>query len=451
MEIMYECAGESKKDRVLEMTIEELDFSVRTFNCLKRVGLDTVEDLVQLTEDELYNTRNLGKKGAEVVLQTLRSLGLSLRDPYDERPRKIDRKLASIAELHLPYQIKKCLKDAGVNTIKDLTAKTIDEIANLPYLSYKEAKVVVDKVEALGFALADNYRNKKTYVLSSTSGENVVVHAATANEQLATAVYHQLREKHQGSDLYDSLKMQEFSDRGALDLLYEEPKELPDNMMIEPCATFEFWTVTHDDATATVRLSGISNIENCIVVIPSKAPNGLPVRGIMSNHNLKCGQSIVSWLSVDALMGVVIPEGVMWIGPNAFERCPQLNCVSLPTTLDTIGDYAFSSCTKLESITIPDNVTCIREFAFYGCTKLQSVKLPAKLNRIGKYAFANCPNLSNIEIPEGCKVDADAFKDSPNALKHDEDDDDYFDDCEGEVEYFNGFFDDEDDYYAGDE
>ena len=61
MEIMYECAGESTKEKVLAMTIEELGFSVRIFNCLKRVGLDTVEDLVQLTEDELYRVRNLGK------------------------------------------------------------------------------------------------------------------------------------------------------------------------------------------------------------------------------------------------------------------------------------------------------------------------------------------------------------------------------------------------------
>ena len=81
MEIMYECGGENKKTQVLAMTIEELDFAVRTFNCLKRVGLDTVEDLVQLTEDDLYRVRNLGKKSSEEVIQKLHSLGLSLRDP----------------------------------------------------------------------------------------------------------------------------------------------------------------------------------------------------------------------------------------------------------------------------------------------------------------------------------------------------------------------------------
>ena len=493
MEIMRECTGESLKEKVLAMTIEELNFSVRTFNCLKRAGLDTVGDLAQLTEDELYHVRNLGKKSSEEVLRALLSLGLYLRDFDDEPPRKIDRKLVSITELHLPYRIKKCLIDAGIYTIKDLTAKTIDEIANLPYLGYKDAKVIVDKVEALGYSLADNGWNKKTYVVANTNGENVVIHAATSNEQLANTVYQRLCEKYEGTDLYDSLKMQEFSDRGALDLLFEEPKELPDNVMVTPCATFEFWTVDHNDSTPDVRLSRISDVESCIVIIPSKDPHGMPVKWIMSEPEGRLYPPVVDWWCTDELMGLVVPEGVEYIGSSAFERCPQLNCVSLPNTLNVIHDHAFSSCTKLESITIPENVTYISSFAFYGCTKLQSVKLPAQLNHIGRCAFANCPNLRDIEIPEGCKVEPDAFKDSPNALKilaerhksgsnlyealcdltaagisagiqnhinsldmadepslADCDYEEYFDDCEDEVEYFNGFGD-EDDYYEGEE
>ena len=112
MEIMYECGGESKKDRVLEMTIEELDFSVRTFNCLKRVGLDTVEDLTQLTEDELYRVKNLGKKSAEEVIQKLHRLGLSLRDPEKE-----ELYARTIESLGLPFRITVNLKRAGINTI----------------------------------------------------------------------------------------------------------------------------------------------------------------------------------------------------------------------------------------------------------------------------------------------------------------------------------------------
>lgn len=65
---------------VLSMTIEELDFSVRSFNCLKRAGINTVEDLISKSEDDMMKVRNLGRKSLEEVINKLQSLGLSLRD-----------------------------------------------------------------------------------------------------------------------------------------------------------------------------------------------------------------------------------------------------------------------------------------------------------------------------------------------------------------------------------
>ena len=66
-------------EKVLEMTIEELDLSVRSFNCLKRAGIDTVEDLTNRTEEDMIKVRNLGKKSLEEVIQKLHSLGLDLK------------------------------------------------------------------------------------------------------------------------------------------------------------------------------------------------------------------------------------------------------------------------------------------------------------------------------------------------------------------------------------
>ena len=77
-EIMVE-REETIKEKVLEMTIEELDMSVRSFNCLKRAGIDTVEDLINRTEEEMMKVRNLGKKSLEEVIQKLHSLGLDLK------------------------------------------------------------------------------------------------------------------------------------------------------------------------------------------------------------------------------------------------------------------------------------------------------------------------------------------------------------------------------------
>lgn len=70
---------EETRDKILEMAIEELDLSVRSYNCLKRAGINTVEELTQRTEEDMMKVRNLGKKSLEEVTQKLSELGLSLR------------------------------------------------------------------------------------------------------------------------------------------------------------------------------------------------------------------------------------------------------------------------------------------------------------------------------------------------------------------------------------
>jgi DNA-directed RNA polymerase subunit alpha len=74
---------DDSKEKTLEMTIEELDLSVRSFNCLKRAGINTVEDLTNKTEEEMMKVRNLGRKSLEEVFQKLEELGFSLRPSED--------------------------------------------------------------------------------------------------------------------------------------------------------------------------------------------------------------------------------------------------------------------------------------------------------------------------------------------------------------------------------
>ena len=76
-EIMVE-KDDKGKEKALEMTIEELDLSVRSFNCLKRAGINTVEDLINKSEDEMMKVRNLGRKSLEEVMAKLDSLGFPL-------------------------------------------------------------------------------------------------------------------------------------------------------------------------------------------------------------------------------------------------------------------------------------------------------------------------------------------------------------------------------------
>ena len=78
VEIMVE-KEEDQKEKVMEMTIEELDLSVRSYNCLKRAGINTVQELSQKTEEDMMKVRNLGRKSLDEVKSKLDDLGLSLR------------------------------------------------------------------------------------------------------------------------------------------------------------------------------------------------------------------------------------------------------------------------------------------------------------------------------------------------------------------------------------
>ncbi|HZK57028.1 MAG TPA: DNA-directed RNA polymerase subunit alpha [Clostridia bacterium] len=82
VEIMVQ-KEEDTKEKVLEMTVEELDLSVRSYNCLKRAGINTVDELIQRTEEDMMKVRNLGKKSLEEVQNKLGELDLSLK-PVDE-------------------------------------------------------------------------------------------------------------------------------------------------------------------------------------------------------------------------------------------------------------------------------------------------------------------------------------------------------------------------------
>ncbi|MCL2674219.1 MAG: DNA-directed RNA polymerase subunit alpha [Defluviitaleaceae bacterium] len=81
-EIMVE-KDDSKKEKILELSIEELDLSVRSYNCLKRAGINSVEDLANKTEEDMMKVRNLGRKSLEEVLNKMQELGLELQPSED--------------------------------------------------------------------------------------------------------------------------------------------------------------------------------------------------------------------------------------------------------------------------------------------------------------------------------------------------------------------------------
>ncbi len=97
---------------------------------------------------------------------------------------------------------------------------------------------------------------------------------------------------------------------------------------------------------------------------------------------------------------VVIPDGVIKIGNEAFSGCSSLTSVKIPEGVTSIGAYAFSDCSSLTSVKIPDSVTDIGVYAFSGCNSLTSVKIPESVSSMGVSAFERCSSLTSINIPD---------------------------------------------------
>lgn len=134
----------------------------------------------------------------------------------------------------------------------------------------------------------------------------------------------------------------------------------------------------------------------------------------------------------DKIKHVIIENGVMSIGPSAFESCENLlsvsmsnnivsicdcafqNCKSLtsiqiPNNVTDIGICAFSNCTNLVSVNIPNSITATPDGMFDGCSALKNIIIPNSVKTIGAGTFMGCSNLETIEIPEGIYIKDHAF------------------------------------------
>ena len=171
-------ADDLKEGQLREMTIEELDLSVRAFNCLKRAGINTVSELIQKTYSDMMKVRNLGKRSLEEVAQKLAELGLhfseediieldgdltfdegeipvmgNLREAPPERSRYLG---MTIEELDLSVRSYNCLHRHGIRTVEDIIAMTEEDMMKVRNLGRKSMEEVIHKIEAMGLSLRDS-------------------------------------------------------------------------------------------------------------------------------------------------------------------------------------------------------------------------------------------------------------------------------------------------------
>lgn len=171
-ELMVEGHADYMKEKVLGMKVEELDFSSRTLNALKRANINTVEEIISFTEDEIIKIRNIGETGFTELLKKLQGLGLAFREceiytmgMFIERPEVKGEKVLemTIEELELSVRTYNCLVRAGIRTVEDLIQLSEFEVSRIKNLGKKSFEEIMRKLNALGIEL--RYEEPETVLM----------------------------------------------------------------------------------------------------------------------------------------------------------------------------------------------------------------------------------------------------------------------------------------------
>ena len=119
----------------------------------------------------------------------------------------------------------------------------------------------------------------------------------------------------------------------------------------------------------------------------------------------------------ESITQVNLPNGLTYIGKNAFCTCNELTAISIPNSVTTIGKYAFEFCWNLLSVIIPNSVISIRSGAFGSCSSMTSLTIPNSVTSIGDNAFGGCTALTSVTIPNSVvTIGSSAFGEVPNIV-----------------------------------
>ena len=162
-----------------------------------------------------------------------------------------------------------------------------------------------------------------------------------------------------------------------------------------------------DNLTWTLYEEGLLTIEGQGQMDSWYNPSGVPWNGYdnyIKSVDIKEGVSSIGYYTFDKcynLERITIPASVVTIENMAFNQCSSLKDIVIPENVTTIGGGVFSQCSNLVSITIPESVTSIEGSAFSGCSSLTTIMIPESVTSIGDSAFYECSSLTSITIPIG--------------------------------------------------
>lgn len=150
-----------------------------------------------------------------------------------------------------------------------------------------------------------------------------------------------------------------------------------------------------EDGAFIVKYHG----EDSDVVVPDHMEE-YPLVGIGDHAFEDFAQNITS---------IQLPEGITWIGVQAFATCDRIREMVIPEGVTKLDDRCFLGCKGLESITVPDSVTEIGDMAFAVCMSLREVRFGPGLEHIGANAFQACQALERVTLPAGIEIPETAF------------------------------------------
>ena len=177
-------------------------------------------------------------------------------------------------------------------------------------------------------------------------------------------------------------------------------------------------TYNYDSTTGLLSISGTGKMAGIYGwnYLSSPFINNTEIKTVVINDGvLSIGED--AFLGCTSITSIVIPESVTNIDNGAFCNCTSLKSLSIPNSVTNIGNAAFSGCTGLTSITLSDNIISIGASMFSGCNELTSINIPNRVTSIARRAFWHCSSLTSINIPDSVTTIGERAFDSCSSIE----------------------------------